>query len=513
MKKTLVFHRGRAPKGVRTSWIMHEYRTTEPEFECGEQGGYVLSRLFKKPEEKTLNHNDDEAMNGGYPQTNSKPSPVDEQLFDDEIEDFPTPLDQTLAGFQLCGEPSSQKLNQTIKKQSARKIRWLAEKADSRKLTSNPENSCSNALTTSEIVNSNAEIDPLTNVLEQFCDPYGEQTLDKSFPNVSSPISYTDWSVYNSGYELDHIDEALKIMLASQDKFDEDGTPHSLTVEGQSEDFNREFFYRQVDDSELNIQQGDFHTVISEKSGLPASLPDIYSCHEGSATVRQHGLLFDMHELQQDKTSLESVSGNLDGTNFTVNSIFINPTKNLQNHRMPLQQGRAKRRLRLQKPLRVGVPSCQGSESSSSNGAQGGKKASKEMFKVSQITIDDENLEKLKNISIHGNAELERTPKSSYGSPEKIKIGVQKMFEASQLSIGDENLEKLEKISIHDNAELHRTPKSSYGSSEKIKSSSLPPPNAWKAGALFAYLSRLTLLLIFLFLCIFLWRYVPLSVI
>ncbi|PKA46574.1 NAC domain-containing protein 78 [Apostasia shenzhenica] len=61
MKKTLVFYRGRAPKGERTNWIMHEYRTTEPEFESSDQGGYVLCRLFKKPEEKTLNSNAEEA--------------------------------------------------------------------------------------------------------------------------------------------------------------------------------------------------------------------------------------------------------------------------------------------------------------------------------------------------------------------------------------------------------------------------------------------------------------------
>ncbi|XP_010484822.1 PREDICTED: NAC domain-containing protein 13-like [Camelina sativa] len=50
MKKTLVFHSGRAPDGLRTNWVMHEYRLVEYETENNGSllDAYVLCRVFHK---------------------------------------------------------------------------------------------------------------------------------------------------------------------------------------------------------------------------------------------------------------------------------------------------------------------------------------------------------------------------------------------------------------------------------------------------------------------------------
>ncbi|KAG0470963.1 hypothetical protein HPP92_015509 [Vanilla planifolia] len=52
LKKTLVFYSGKAPKGIRSSWIMHEYRLPHPETDQSYKVEISLCRVYKRAEVK-----------------------------------------------------------------------------------------------------------------------------------------------------------------------------------------------------------------------------------------------------------------------------------------------------------------------------------------------------------------------------------------------------------------------------------------------------------------------------
>ncbi|KAL9225120.1 hypothetical protein vseg_001080 [Gypsophila vaccaria] len=107
-KKTLVFYKGRAPKGKRTNWVIHEYRPTRPELDGTNAGQapYILCRLFKKDDddisnidvlEKDVAAGDVQASPGSVEQSGFQPSPVP----DDGPIDLPYFDDDDLAVFGI----------------------------------------------------------------------------------------------------------------------------------------------------------------------------------------------------------------------------------------------------------------------------------------------------------------------------------------------------------------------------------------------------------------------------
>ncbi|ESR43645.1 hypothetical protein CICLE_v10011293mg [Citrus x clementina] len=98
MKKTLVYYRGRAPHGIRTHWVMHEYRLDERECETdsGLQDAYALCRVFKKSAigPKIVEHYAPTPMTTANQMTHHANSPSIEYY--SESSDYPMPYDRCL---------------------------------------------------------------------------------------------------------------------------------------------------------------------------------------------------------------------------------------------------------------------------------------------------------------------------------------------------------------------------------------------------------------------------------
>ncbi|PHT87050.1 NAC domain-containing protein 7 [Capsicum annuum] len=63
MRKTLVFYKGRAPHGLKSDWIMHEYRLETDPNGAPQAKGWVVCRVFKKKMVSTRKESEEESPN------------------------------------------------------------------------------------------------------------------------------------------------------------------------------------------------------------------------------------------------------------------------------------------------------------------------------------------------------------------------------------------------------------------------------------------------------------------
>ncbi|CAN8259227.1 unnamed protein product [Cochlearia groenlandica] len=87
IKKALVFYVGKAPKGTKTNWIMHEYRLIEPSRRNGSTklDDWVLCRIYKK-QSSAQKHVYNNLMIGEYSNNDSSTSSSSHHQYDDVLE-------------------------------------------------------------------------------------------------------------------------------------------------------------------------------------------------------------------------------------------------------------------------------------------------------------------------------------------------------------------------------------------------------------------------------------------
>ncbi|XP_050206012.1 protein CUP-SHAPED COTYLEDON 3-like [Mercurialis annua] len=114
MRKTLVFYRNRAPNGIKTGWIMHEFRLETPHMPPKED--WVLCRVFHKGKGDDLESNINNKFNSSdftFDNTINHhqlqlPCGYQQQLLSASSSTPPPPPDQTLLNFlQLSQETNT----------------------------------------------------------------------------------------------------------------------------------------------------------------------------------------------------------------------------------------------------------------------------------------------------------------------------------------------------------------------------------------------------------------------